>query len=151
MGMYRLPHSWCSQCISWHDSALFLCKKWHQWMTERRVSSAGSCVFLAPEIYSVRRLNFRNPKAHCHRTTPSSTWRSTTAQGRVQKSLCVSTSRDAQPAWTIQDALSKVDEGGISEGQNKEEYHGTRPELLWSVGMHFHGNCLMKEKYSNLS
>ena len=30
----------------------------------------------------------------------SSTWRSTTAQGRVQKSLCVSTSRDAQPAWT---------------------------------------------------
>ena len=40
------------------------------------------------------------PKAHCHRTTPSSTWRSTTAQGRVQKRFRVCTWRDAQPAWT---------------------------------------------------
>ena len=47
--------------------------------------------------------------------------------------------------------LSKVDEGGISEGQNKEEYHGTRPQVLWSVGMNFHVNCLMKEKYSKIS
>ena len=29
-GCNRLPHSWSSQCISCHDSALCLCKKWSQ-------------------------------------------------------------------------------------------------------------------------